>query len=285
MWQTTPPAMPRNVKEKHPKQTVEFWLWTLKKLAALLLRLLHIVTLKLSFDLQISGFLSKQQMPVLIEQREFTEKWMPLSAVSLEKVSVWCPGEFNLVIYPVHANFFLSVSREFTHLPSEKHTVRAAGKNFTHWRETAWRRWLLIKCYHVNTFLNLVLHLWFVCILFLPCLSYLQKLWSMFMFILLFVYMCVPQCGSFYFFYLFLIICFSIVSRRSTSKLAWSECMDFSDTQKYVISDLGGLKKFFNQGLYVSIEEEKVKNKERLWDLTFTWKMCQMWFICHWLTF
>ncbi|KAG7223410.1 hypothetical protein INR49_015513 [Caranx melampygus] len=48
------------------------------------------------------------------------------------------------------------------------------------------------------------------------------------------------------------------VSRRSTSKLAWTECMDFSDTQMYVISDLGGLKQFFNQGLYVSIEEEKV---------------------------
>lgn len=82
----------------------------------------------------------------------------------------------------------------------------------------------------------------------------------MLMFILLFVYMC----GSFYLL-IFLMICFSTVSRRSTSKLAWSECMDFSDTQKYVISDLGGLKKFFNQGLYVSIEEEKVKNKEGLW--------------------
>lgn len=34
--------------------------------------------------------------------------------------------------------------------------------------------------------------------------------------------------------------------------------MDFSDTQTYVISDLGGFKKFLNQGLRLSIEEEKV---------------------------
>ncbi|XP_023266407.1 leucine-rich repeat-containing protein 43-like [Seriola lalandi dorsalis] len=48
------------------------------------------------------------------------------------------------------------------------------------------------------------------------------------------------------------------VSRHSTSKLTWSECMDFSDAQMYIVSDLGGLKKFLNQGLYVRIEEEKV---------------------------
>ncbi|XP_074495896.1 leucine-rich repeat-containing protein 43-like [Sebastes fasciatus] len=47
-------------------------------------------------------------------------------------------------------------------------------------------------------------------------------------------------------------------SRHSTSKLTWSECMDFSDTQTYIVSDLGGLKRFFNQGLYITIEEEKV---------------------------
>ncbi|XP_071339130.1 leucine-rich repeat-containing protein 43-like isoform X1 [Trachinotus anak] len=48
------------------------------------------------------------------------------------------------------------------------------------------------------------------------------------------------------------------VSRHSTSKVTWSEFMDFSDTQKYIVSDLGGLKKFLNQGLYLRIEEEKV---------------------------
>ncbi|XP_071339131.1 leucine-rich repeat-containing protein 43-like isoform X2 [Trachinotus anak] len=49
------------------------------------------------------------------------------------------------------------------------------------------------------------------------------------------------------------------VSRHSTSKVTWSEFMDFSDTQKYIVSDLGGLKKFLNQGLYLRIEEEKVQ--------------------------
>ncbi|XP_044052300.1 leucine-rich repeat-containing protein 43-like isoform X2 [Siniperca chuatsi] len=48
------------------------------------------------------------------------------------------------------------------------------------------------------------------------------------------------------------------VSRHNTSKLTWSECMDFSDTQTYIVSDLGGLKRFLNQGLYLRIEEEKV---------------------------
>lgn len=37
--------------------------------------------------------------------------------------------------------------------------------------------------------------------------------------------------------------------------------MDFSDTQTYIVSDLGGLKRFLNQGLYLRIEEEKVGNK------------------------
>ncbi|XP_040012257.1 LOW QUALITY PROTEIN: leucine-rich repeat-containing protein 43-like [Xiphias gladius] len=48
------------------------------------------------------------------------------------------------------------------------------------------------------------------------------------------------------------------VSRHSTSKLTWSECMDFSDTQRYIVSDLEGLKKFLSQGLHLRIEEEKV---------------------------
>nr|XP_046243473.1 leucine-rich repeat-containing protein 43-like [Scatophagus argus] len=48
------------------------------------------------------------------------------------------------------------------------------------------------------------------------------------------------------------------VSSHSTSKLGWSECMDFSDTQTYIVHDLGGLKRFLNQGLDLRIEEEKV---------------------------
>ncbi|XP_035809736.2 leucine-rich repeat-containing protein 43 isoform X2 [Amphiprion ocellaris] len=48
------------------------------------------------------------------------------------------------------------------------------------------------------------------------------------------------------------------VSSHSTSKLTWSECMDFSDAQTYVVSSLGDLKKFLNQGLYLRLEEEKV---------------------------
>ncbi|XP_029018535.1 leucine-rich repeat-containing protein 43-like isoform X2 [Betta splendens] len=47
------------------------------------------------------------------------------------------------------------------------------------------------------------------------------------------------------------------LSRHSTSKLPWSTCMDFSDTQTYTVSDLGALKRFFNQGVRLSIEEEK----------------------------
>ncbi|KAF0033900.1 hypothetical protein F2P81_013966 [Scophthalmus maximus] len=48
------------------------------------------------------------------------------------------------------------------------------------------------------------------------------------------------------------------VSKHSTSKLTWSECMDFSDTHIHVVSELGDLKKFLNQGLNLWIEEEKV---------------------------
>lgn len=57
----------------------------------------------------------------------------------------------------------------------------------------------------------------------------------------------------------FFLISFYTVSRHSTSKLTWSECMDFSDTQTYTVSDLEGLKRFLNQGLYLRIEEEKVQ--------------------------
>ncbi|XP_032372974.1 leucine-rich repeat-containing protein 43 isoform X2 [Etheostoma spectabile] len=48
------------------------------------------------------------------------------------------------------------------------------------------------------------------------------------------------------------------VSRHSTSKLPWSECMAVSDSQTFIVSDLGGLKRFFNRGLYLTIKEEKV---------------------------
>ncbi|XP_060927166.1 leucine-rich repeat-containing protein 43-like [Limanda limanda] len=48
------------------------------------------------------------------------------------------------------------------------------------------------------------------------------------------------------------------VSSYSTSKLTWSEHMDFSDTQVHTGSDLGGLKKFLNRGLSLRVEEEKV---------------------------
>ncbi|XP_035514109.1 leucine-rich repeat-containing protein 43-like [Morone saxatilis] len=48
------------------------------------------------------------------------------------------------------------------------------------------------------------------------------------------------------------------VSRHCTSKLTWSGSMDVSDTQTYIVRDLRGLKRFLNQGLYLSIEEEKV---------------------------
>ncbi|XP_026199442.1 leucine-rich repeat-containing protein 43 [Anabas testudineus] len=49
-----------------------------------------------------------------------------------------------------------------------------------------------------------------------------------------------------------------VSGRHSTSKLAWSESMDFNDTQMYTVSDLRALKKFLNRGLHLSIEEEKV---------------------------
>uniref|UniRef100_A0A3Q3MNG8 Leucine rich repeat containing 43 n=1 Tax=Mastacembelus armatus TaxID=205130 RepID=A0A3Q3MNG8_9TELE len=42
-------------------------------------------------------------------------------------------------------------------------------------------------------------------------------------------------CVTLYVFYFFF---FPTVSRHTTSKLPWSECMDFSDTQTYIVSDL-----------------------------------------------
>ncbi|KAF3695758.1 Leucine-rich repeat-containing protein 43 [Channa argus] len=51
------------------------------------------------------------------------------------------------------------------------------------------------------------------------------------------------------------------ISRHSTPKLAWSENMDFADTKTYIVSDLGALKKFLSQGLYLCLEEEKVLSR------------------------
>ncbi|KAM4577102.1 leucine-rich repeat-containing protein 43-like [Odontesthes bonariensis] len=48
------------------------------------------------------------------------------------------------------------------------------------------------------------------------------------------------------------------LSPHSTSKRIWSECVDFSDTQTYLVSSLEDLKKFLNHGLYLRLEEEKV---------------------------
>lgn len=75
---------------------------------------------------------------------------------------------------------------------------------------------------------------------------------------------CSTHCVPYFHFFIFL-ISFSTVSRHSTSKLTWSECMAFSDTQTYIVNDLGGLKRFFNQGLYLTIEEEKVKKIMLMW--------------------
>ncbi|CAJ1068179.1 leucine-rich repeat-containing protein 43-like [Xyrichtys novacula] len=50
----------------------------------------------------------------------------------------------------------------------------------------------------------------------------------------------------------------SHVSQHSTPKLAWSESMDFSDTQTYAVRDLRGFKRFLSQGLQLRIELEKV---------------------------
>ncbi|XP_037536008.1 leucine-rich repeat-containing protein 43-like [Nematolebias whitei] len=48
------------------------------------------------------------------------------------------------------------------------------------------------------------------------------------------------------------------LSQHNTSKLSWTELVDFSDTQTFTVSSLGDLKKFLNQGLYLRLEEEKI---------------------------
>uniref|UniRef100_UPI0037E7506E leucine-rich repeat-containing protein 43-like n=1 Tax=Semicossyphus pulcher TaxID=241346 RepID=UPI0037E7506E len=63
---------------------------------------------------------------------------------------------------------------------------------------------------------------------------------------------------SYFISYEFLIHQTTAVLRHSTSKLVWSEGVDFSDTQTHAVSDLGRFKRFLNRGLYLRIEEEKV---------------------------
>ncbi|XP_024130326.1 leucine-rich repeat-containing protein 43 isoform X2 [Oryzias melastigma] len=48
------------------------------------------------------------------------------------------------------------------------------------------------------------------------------------------------------------------VSRHNTSKLMWSEVMDFSDSQTYTATSLRDFKTFLNCGLHLTLEEEKV---------------------------
>ncbi|XP_041643371.1 leucine-rich repeat-containing protein 43-like [Cheilinus undulatus] len=52
--------------------------------------------------------------------------------------------------------------------------------------------------------------------------------------------------------------CCDAVSMCSTLKLAWSECLDFSDTRTFPVSDLKKFKRFLKQGLPLRIEEEKI---------------------------
>lgn len=49
------------------------------------------------------------------------------------------------------------------------------------------------------------------------------------------------------------------MSEYRTSKLIWSDRMDLSYTQTFTVSSLGDLKKFFSQGLFLNLEEEKVQ--------------------------
>lgn len=52
---------------------------------------------------------------------------------------------------------------------------------------------------------------------------------------------------------------FSTASTCSTSKVTWSEEMDFGDTQTHAVLDLDGLKRFCLRGLDLRIVEEKVE--------------------------
>lgn len=99
----------------------------------------------------------------------------------------------------------------------------------------------------------------FVCIISTMCLRLTKSLWSVISGsgFCVFVYAAPTECQTFT--CVFFLISFFTVSRHSTSKLTWSECMDFSDTQTYIVSDLESLKRFLNQGLYLRIQEEKVQ--------------------------
>ena len=56
------------------------------------------------------------------------------------------------------------------------------------------------------------------------------------------------------------LVLFHIVLRHSTSKLTWAECMDFLHARSFVADDLGSLKIFLNEGIWLRIEEEKVQH-------------------------
>ncbi|XP_072290016.1 leucine-rich repeat-containing protein 43-like [Eucyclogobius newberryi] len=47
-------------------------------------------------------------------------------------------------------------------------------------------------------------------------------------------------------------------STHSSSKLPWSECMDFCQTHHHSVSDLRALKSFLSRGMCVRVEEEKI---------------------------
>uniref|UniRef100_A0A3P9MGZ7 Leucine rich repeat containing 43 n=1 Tax=Oryzias latipes TaxID=8090 RepID=A0A3P9MGZ7_ORYLA len=51
------------------------------------------------------------------------------------------------------------------------------------------------------------------------------------------------------------------MSSHSTSKLTWSEVMDFSDSQTYAVLSLRDFKTFLKRGLYLRLEEEKIVSR------------------------
>lgn len=55
---------------------------------------------------------------------------------------------------------------------------------------------------------------------------------------------------------------FSPVSTCSTSKVTWSEEMNFEDAQTHVVQDLDAFKRFCHRGLDLKIVEEKVKRQQ-----------------------
>ena len=70
----------------------------------------------------------------------------------------------------------------------------------------------------------------------------------------------------FFVFFFFPSIFFSSVSQHNTSKLVWSETMDLCTyVWTYVTRSLRDLKKFFNRGLYLRLEEENVHKSKTWW--------------------